>query len=237
MTSLQLKYLALVGLTAIALLYQNFTFSAGWEGPPTPKIQEKSRKAHAKELLGVAYKGSWAQQAESLSSLNLAIQAELESQLPAIYKSQSKKVAAAIISEASFYKMDPVFVLAMIKTESRFNPEVIGRHGEIGLMQIKPRTAAWIAKKTGIPWYGKQTLHNMVDNVRLGLAYMNYLRTSFTKRPSRYVNAYNMGSHNVRRLLASESTPRIYSDRILTNYIHIYSRLIRNQSNVLISMN
>ena len=45
---------------------------------------------------------------------------------------------------------------AVVRHESNFNPRVTGRAGEIGLMQIKPKTAAWIAERYHIPFISRQ---------------------------------------------------------------------------------
>lgn len=211
--------------------------AGNWQTPVvTPLVNEKVRKSHAQELLEGQYKGSWAQRAEAYSGfMNLAIQNEIYRQLPEEFKSEAQKLAATIISESKHYGFDPVFVLAMIKTESRFIPKTVGRHGEIGLMQIKPETALWIARKTGMPWYGRQAMFNVSDNVRYGLAYLNYLRKSFANRPMRYLNAYNMGSKNVKRLIASESSPKIYSDKVLSQYRAFYVRMVMRNYSVMVA--
>ena len=134
-------------------------------------------------------------------------------------------LSTTILKEAEKYQIDPVFVVAVIKTESAFNPLALGTHGEIGLMQIKPDTAKWIAEKANIPWKGPKTLENPSMNVRIGMAYFNYLRESFDGHANKYVSAYNMGALNVRRKYSSGEAPKEYSTRVMRNYNETYKRL------------
>jgi soluble lytic murein transglycosylase-like protein len=77
----------------------------------------------------------------------MAIYNEIYNSLPRKFKPRATAVTSMIIKESAKHDFDPVLVLAIIKTESSFNPLAIGGVGEIGLMQIRPETAEWIAKK------------------------------------------------------------------------------------------
>ncbi|AFY02087.1 lytic transglycosylase domain-containing protein [Bdellovibrio bacteriovorus] len=219
--------IAFVTASLTSVLFNNFSFTQ-WQRPEVPAIEsvnEASRVSHAKELLGGGYKGSDAQKIEGQKALNQAILSKVQSQLPAKFKGQARAIARTVISESAKYGMDPVFVLAVIKTESKFNPLVVGRHGEIGLMQIKPDTAEWIAKKFDLPFNGKKTLQSPSANIKIGMAYMNYLRAKFDKKAMKYVSAYNMGPTNVRRLLAKNVKPAEYNSRVMKNYSVLYSNI------------
>ena len=120
--------------------------------------------------------------------------------------------------------MDPLFLMAVIATESQFNPKARGSHGEIGLMQVLPKTAKWIAPQAGI----KRNQINLEDpalNIRIGATYFAKLRKTFEGKGTRYVSAYNMGSKNVRKLLKSNKEPKIYSARVIGNYTAFYARI------------
>lgn len=56
---------------------------------------------------------------------------------------------------------------AVVRHESRFNPKVRGRHGEIGLMQIKPQTARALGY-TGTA----AGLYDVETNLKWGMAYL-----------------------------------------------------------------
>lgn len=56
---------------------------------------------------------------------------------------------------------------AVVRHESRFNPKARGRHGEIGLMQIKPQTAR------GLGYSGSAAgLYDVETNLKWGMAYL-----------------------------------------------------------------
>src|SRR5437899_2050163 len=67
--------------------------------------------------------------------------------LPLAYQGRAELIAYTLISESNKHSLDPLFVLAVIQTESRFNPGARGKHGELGLMQILPESSSWIARR------------------------------------------------------------------------------------------
>jgi soluble lytic murein transglycosylase-like protein len=89
------------------------------------------------------------------------------------------------------YKIDRAWILAMMKTESNFNPEAVSSHGAIGLMQMLPSTA----KSFGI---SSSQLFNPSINVQTCTKYLAYLRDQFGSLELATI-AYNQGEGNVRR--------------------------------------
>ena len=90
------------------------------------------------------------------------------------------------------------FVLALLYAESNFNSQAVSAKGAIGLMQLMPETASYIAERIG---YSEDIdLKNSSCNLRLGCAYIQYLSKSFN---SDYLLlcAYNAGEGNVRKWL------------------------------------
>lgn len=142
--------------------------------------------------------------------------------LPKAYKSQSGRIAKAIIKEANRYQMDPLFLAAVIRQESRFNPKAKGGVGEIGLMQLRPCTAGDIAKKLGVE---KWDLTDPVTNIKFGAFYFNKLRGKFDKHAQLYVSAYNMGAGNVRKLLDQDKKPKEYASKVMEHYTRYLDRL------------
>jgi soluble lytic murein transglycosylase len=91
-------------------------------------------------------------------------------------------------------------VLSLISTESSFDKDATSSVGAVGLMQIMPKTAGFIAKKEGIRTYHRaQDLHNPTVNLSVGIAYLSYLRGKYTKSHS-YLAAYNMGPTKFNRI-------------------------------------
>ena len=66
---------------------------------------------------------------------------------------------------------------------------------------------------------------NPESNIKIGLAYMNYLRQQFPGKANKYVSAYNMGPRNVRRLVAQNVIPYEYNSKVMKNYADLYSTI------------
>lgn len=219
------------------VIISTFTFSfyvenisAAYSQAGSSEMASKNlvRLQHARELLGSSFDGSLAEKSAMMPSVSKFVYSTVQSKLSdKKWKKHVPNVSAMILSESEKRGFDPLFVLAVIQTESQFDPTIIGSAGEIGLMQIKPDTAKWIAQKENIPWKGKNTLKNPSINVRIGIAYMAFLRKNFANEANSYVSAYNMGPRNVRRLVAQAIQPREYSSRVLGNYNDIYMQLMK----------
>ena len=57
------------------------------------------------------------------------------------------------------------------------------------------------------------------------------LRKQFGGYSLRYIGAYNMGSANVRKLMASNMDPTIYPEKVLKNYRNFYKAAAKTESN------
>ena len=192
---------------------------------PLSESQREMRLEHAQELMGSVYGRSVVRTGEQIKKVNGSIYRWTRTSLPKKFKNHSDKLAQVIIDEAHRYGFDPIFLLAVIQTESSFNPSMIGGVGEIGLMQIRPETAEWITKKTGLKWTGAKSLHDPATNVRIGCAYLNWLREKFDSHARLYLAAYNMGQNNVRELLQQDKWPKEYPSRVMQNYVTFYEDL------------
>lgn len=108
---------------------------------------------------------------------------------------------------AKQWKLEPALVMAIIHTESSFNPMARSRIPAYGLMQIVPRTAGRDASKV---IYGKSKLFdsgylfNPENNIKVGAAYLHVLTNRYLKgihnpesRLYCAVAAYNTGTANV----------------------------------------
>jgi soluble lytic murein transglycosylase len=181
------------------------------------------RLYHARELLGRAYKSSVVKATESTKDVESFVLAMVRKSLPAAWKKDSERISRAILTQSIEHGFDPIFLISVMWTESSFRPEMIGGVGEIGLMQIRPETAAWLSKKIGYSRYaGRTSLFDPVVNIELGAAYFAMLRQTFDDDGQLYISAYNMGTTNVRRALANSKRPSEYSGRVLGRYRELY---------------
>ncbi len=196
------------------------------------KVDEGSRSSHAVELLGKEYHQSSAKDATDDKSLNEKIYKQFHDRLPEAYQDQALDFTNIVIEEAKKAKIDPVLVMAIISVESQFDPKAKGTSGEMGLMQILPNTAAWIAKKTGHSYRKGESLYDPQVNITLGVRYIAFLRKSFGGQGSRYIAAYNMGARNVRKLVAQNTQPKIYPAKVMYNYKKLYTGFVKSDDSV-----
>jgi soluble lytic murein transglycosylase len=184
-----------------------------------------TRWHHAKELLGKNYNKSVVRTGEGLSTIDDVLYQWVKRDLKGQWKKNAKQVSQAILKESENYGFDPIFLIAIIQAESSFNPEVIGPCGEIGLMQLTAQTAEWIAKKYDIAWKGTKSLTNPIINIKIGAAYIAYLREKFEFKSQLYLSAYNMGSSNVIRAVEKQIWPKEYASRVMQRYVNFYTEL------------
>lgn len=140
-------------------------------------------------------------------------------------KIDSAQLARAIIRLSETHSYDPVFLLAVIKTESSFRAQVVGSAGEIGLMQLKPDTAEWISRKSNIEWLGPEALKDPEYNVLLGAQYFQYLKGRYKSESLKYINAYNVGLTSLNRMPAQAVKKHPYFGKVIQNYLAIYKEL------------
>jgi tetratricopeptide (TPR) repeat protein len=95
--------------------------------------------------------------------------------------------------------IDPLVLHAVIRQESRFQPDVLSSAGAVGLMQLMPKTAAETARKEKMPKPRKKDLTRPEVNVRLGAAYLSRLVKGYGGDYFRAVAAYNAGEAAVGR--------------------------------------
>lgn len=89
--------------------------------------------------------------------------------------------------------LDPLLLHAVIRQESRFQPDILSPAGAVGLMQLLPKTAAETARLEKIPKPRKKDLTRPAVNVRLGAAYLSRLVNKYGGDYFRAVSAYNAG--------------------------------------------
>ncbi len=216
------KALLVLGLTA--LFYQNFAFS-DLSLTEVKEVDEKVRLLHAKELLGKYYKRSPVADTEGLQYVNVHMFNQVRAHLPKEFKKRASKITEALVEESEKFNFDPVFVMSVIRTESNFNPLVVGSVGELGLMQIRPETGEWIAKREKIKWNGPKTLKDPVQNIRIGVAYMAFLRDHFENKAYKYLSAYNVGPGKLKKMFQASNRPKEYSIKVMKYYEKFYAEM------------
>ena len=192
-------------------------------GRTLASIREAMRVDHARELLGKHYKKSTLFKQENKLDLQVKIESIVSTKLPKKHKGMKTKISKAILEEATLHNLDPMFVAAVIEGESSFNPDAKGPVGEIGLMQLRSATGKWMAERIDMKWKGDAMLKDPVTNIKLGTAYLAWLREKFDRHGQLYVAAYNMGSTNVRRAVKKSVWPKDYPRHVMKRYLAYYA--------------
>ena len=86
------------------------------------------------------------------------------------------KISEIAYQESNKYDLDFHFTLGIITTESRFNVNAKSYCGAVGLMQLMPRTAKYIAEKYDIDY---KNLYDIESNIQIGVAYLYHLKNKF----------------------------------------------------------
>jgi soluble lytic murein transglycosylase-like protein len=95
--------------------------------------------------------------------------------------------------------LSPSLILAIIREESRFDPNVGSPAGAIGLMQLMPATASWHSGLTDTLRLGTDDLRDPAKNIRAGVAYFEYLLGRFDGSVIGALAAYNGGEGRMAR--------------------------------------
>lgn len=85
--------------------------------------------------------------------------------------------------------VSPALVLAVMGVESGGNPEAVSSAGAVGLMQLIPATAER---------FGVKDSTDAVQNIKGGVAYLDWLLDEFDNDPVMVIAAYNAGEGAVR---------------------------------------
>lgn len=192
---------------------------------PSRSLASIQRVDHARELLGKRYKKSIVSTFEQHDGIEQNILDTISKRLPKKFKSQAQIITNSIFKEARAHGMDPYFVMAVISGESSFNPLAVGPVGEIGMMQIRPSTGKWMAEKIKFKWKGDKTLRDPVANIKLGTAYLAWLREKFDNHGQLYLAAYNMGPKSVKTALGKRIWPKDYPKHVMKRYLAFYKAI------------
>ncbi len=191
------------------------------------------RQSQGRELMGKYYSRSDIRYLEEKTHVDEYVFKLVKKFLPAKFKSQSKQIAQAIIDESFRNELDPFFVMAVIGGESSFNPIAEGPVGEIGMMQLRSSTGKWMAEMRKMDWNGKKTLEDPILNIKLGAAYLKWLRTKFEGHGRLYVSAYNMGPGNLKDALSRNKWPKDYAQHVMKRYLNYYELVKEETQNLL----
>jgi len=105
----------------------------------------------------------------------------------------------AVMKYGKRYGVEPEFVWAIMKQESKYKVNAHSAANAYGLMQLMPATARELADRTGRKLRNPQQLFKPDYNIRLGTLYLSRLSKQFFGKKERILAAYNAGPHRVNR--------------------------------------
>jgi soluble lytic murein transglycosylase len=121
---------------------------------------------------------------------NASFQANLKARFPLAFKD-------TVMDQAEKYGLPPVLIWALIRQESAFQIAVKSWAGAIGLMQLMPSTAEFIAKRYDAQYDGPPGLKIPDTNIKLGTANLDYLAQLFNGNMAMMLAGYNAGQGHV----------------------------------------
>lgn len=146
-----------------------------------------------------------------------------------------------VLSQARQVGIDSGWVYGLMRQESRFVMNANSSAGAQGLMQLMPKTAAWVAKKIGMGDYHPSQVTMLDTNIMLGTNYLRMVLNDLDNHPVLASAAYNAGPSRARRWRAeqplegaiyAETIPfdetRDYVKKVMSNAVY-YATLFENQ--------
>lgn len=138
---------------------------------------------------------------------------------------------ALIEQYAEQYNVDPLLVVSVIRAESKFLPQSQSHKGALGLMQLMPDTAKWIAETLKDGSFDQSKLREPEKNIQYGTWYIASLQKEFPDI-TLVLAAYNGGRGHVNEWIRTEQLnvdnlrtedipfkeTREYVDRVMDNY-------------------
>lgn len=141
------------------------------------------------------------------------------------------KLATLIYDEAERTSVKFGYVLAVMRTESRFAYKAVSNVGARGLMQIMPETFILISKKYGYD-YTEKDMYDLKKNVRVGCLYIMHLKNYYDR--SELISAgYNGGPRVAANYKLFMQGKDVYVPDETKNYVKTVNKYFREYSNML----
>ena len=89
--------------------------------------------------------------------------------------------------------IDEELLYAIARQESRFAPDIVSSAGAVGLMQLMPGTARWVAKQLARSDFNAASIAQVDLNTQFGAFYFKYWHDRLDRMPALAAAAYNAG--------------------------------------------
>jgi soluble lytic murein transglycosylase len=117
---------------------------------------------------------------------------------------------ATILTNSQQNKINPLLVISVMRKESTFAPDISSRVGAVGLMQIVPETAQWVASQINLSEY---SLKQPTDNIKIGTWYLAHNHDRYQNNSLFAIASYNAGTGNVNQWL------KVYNTKDLDRFV------------------
>ncbi len=125
-------------------------------------------------------------------------------ELPKNLRTEAEKYVVQAITESLRQGVDPFWAIAVMWTESHFNPKAVSPKGALGLMQIMPKTFSLISSDLT-----SEMLFDAAINLEFGVRYLKSLLTQFNQNYYFATLAYNLGPGRVSKFLLTEGESQL----------------------------
>src|SRR6202171_2813002 len=98
-----------------------------------------------------------------------------------------------ISAAAREYQIDEAWAFGLARQESRFVADIMSSAGAVGLMQLMPATARWVARQIGQTHYRVSSLDQPELNAQMGNFYLRHVLDRLDGMPVLATAAYNAG--------------------------------------------
>lgn len=123
---------------------------------------------------------------------------------------------AELLKAGRNHKVDPRFILAIMKQESSFKPGVKSPAGARGLLQLVYDTAVKYNTQAGYPSLNPDDLYQPAVNIAIGSLYIGELKDEFDGLYEAVAASYNGGEDNVARWMnrTKPKDPGIFASEV-----------------------
>ena len=129
------------------------------------------------------------------------------------------------------HALDEAWVYGLIRQESRFIANIKSHAGAMGLMQVMPATAKWVANKLGMKNYRASLAVEINTNLKLGTYYLKHVLTSFDDQSLLASAAYNAGPGRAKRWRDTKTLEgAVYAETIPFRETRDYVKKVLNNS-------
>ncbi|MGA1868018.1 MAG: transglycosylase SLT domain-containing protein [bacterium] len=151
---------------------------------------------------------------------------------------KAKRIFSLVKVHGERFKISPQLIMAIIHTESSFNPRARSSKGAVGLMQLIPKYGAqdafhFVYDNQGIP--SRKYLYDPENNIELGTAYLALLQNKHFGRikdtlKNNYLTicAYNRGPSAIKKIINKYDIEHIDSQELYSLLINKAPRETRD---------